>query len=228
MRKKIKEFLLSIIHFIRYKKSYAQDGEDVVLMSFYDGLKKHRGFFVDVGAHHPVRFSNTWAFYRRGWKGINIDPTPNSMRKFKFFRPRDINLEIGVGQSSKQVPFYCFNDPALNTFNKNLADQRNSGKPYKITSVKNIDIKPLNEILSQYLSKEISIDFITIDVEGLDLEVLTSNDWTRFPATFILVEDTNFLIESPEKSEIYQYLSSIGYVIVALLKRTVIYKRQIN
>jgi len=86
MIKGVKYFMLLILDYFRHKKSYSQDGEDVVLASFYENMKNYRGFYVDIGAHHPVRFSNTWMFYKNGWKGINIDPTPGSMKAFNVIR----------------------------------------------------------------------------------------------------------------------------------------------
>ncbi len=76
--------------------SYSIEGEDRIVRSLF-WEKRDTGFYVDVGAHHPFRFSNTYLFYTQGWRGINIDATPGSMRAFKKHRPRDINLEIGIG-----------------------------------------------------------------------------------------------------------------------------------
>ena len=69
-------------------KSYSQEGEDMILRRLFE--KQKTGFYVDVGAHHPKRFSNTFFFYKKGWSGINIDAMPNSMRLFDKIRPRDI------------------------------------------------------------------------------------------------------------------------------------------
>lgn len=78
-----------------HHKSYSQEGEDMILSRIF-GDKKN-GFYVDVGAHHPFRFSNTYLFYKRGWLGINIDAMPGSMRLFDRFRKNDINIESAIG-----------------------------------------------------------------------------------------------------------------------------------
>jgi FkbM family methyltransferase len=226
MMASVKRFLISILDFLRYKKSYAQDGEDVVLLSLYQNQKHHRGFFVDVGAHHPVRFSNTWALYKNGWRGINIDPTPGSMRPFRWLRRRDINLEIGVGPQAGQMTFHCFNEPALNTFDPELAQQRNSGQRYFITQKIAVQIAPLGVILDQHLPPGQTIDVLTIDVEGLDFSVLQSNNWEKYRPEIILVEDTRFRLDAPNDSEIYRFLTGQGYEIVALLQRTIFYRRR--
>lgn len=220
----IKRFLISILDYLRYQKSFAQDGEDVVLASFFQEKKKYRGFYVDVGAHHPVRFSNTWMLYRRGWRGINIDPTPGSMRPFKWLRRRDINLEIGIAGQTSELIFYCFNEPALNTFDEATANERNTGKPYKIIKKVTVPVEPLDRILDKYLAAGQKIDFFSIDVEGLDLEVLKSNDWTKYKPEFVLVEDHDFVLGQPEKSPIFNFLKSNSYEMIASLKRTIIYR----
>lgn len=224
--KNIKLFVLSILNYFRHKKSYSQDGEDVVLASFYENVKNFRGFYVDIGAHHPVRFSNTWMFYKKGWKGINIDPTPGSMKAFNILRRRDINLEIGIGAKADNILFYCFNEPALNTFDANLANERNSGNPYKIVKQIEVRIETLSKILDENLEENRQIDFLTIDVEGLDLQVLQSNSWEKYSPKYVLVEDIDFNILNPNSSAIYAFLSQREYEIVSVLKRTIIYKHK--
>jgi len=109
-------------------KSYSQEGEDLILLRIFE--KKRIGFYVDVGAHHPFRFSNTYRFYLRGWRGINIDPMPGSMRLFNKFRKRDINLELAVGENEDTLIYYMFNEPALNTFDEGLAKTRDGKNGY--------------------------------------------------------------------------------------------------
>ena len=87
---------------------YSQNGEDLILNRFLEN--KEKGFFIDVGAHHPIRFSNTYLFYKKGWSGINIDAMPGSMTKFNKIRPKDINIEKGVGIKNDKLIFYQFNE----------------------------------------------------------------------------------------------------------------------
>ncbi|MCB9317245.1 MAG: FkbM family methyltransferase [Lewinellaceae bacterium] len=224
MKSYFKKALLKLLNYIRYNKSYSQDGEDIVLLSFFEERKNYIGFYVDVGAHHPVRFSNTFLFYKKGWRGINIDPTPNSMRPFKFMRRRDINLEVGIGNKETEMTFFCFNEPALNTFDQQVADLRSKNPNYTIRKTLNVPIKPLAQVLNDYLPSDSKIDFLSIDVEGLDLEVLKSNDWSKFRPEFLLVEDVNFTMEDPTSSEIYLFLKEKKYKIISSLKRTIMYK----
>ena len=183
-------------------KSYGQEGEDRVLASLLFRVHGSRlpqnGFYVDVGAHDPFRFSNTFFFYKLGWSGMNIDATPGSMRQFATHRPRDLNLELGIGKESTAVTFYLFNEPALNTMDFELAKARCIGS-WRITAEVKVDVLPLREVLSRYVADGRRIDFISIDVEGRDMDVLQSNDWLRFRPLIVAVEIFGKSIADAEK-----------------------------
>jgi len=214
---------LPVHHFKSYT-SYSQEGEDMVLRSFYEGKKRYKGYYVDVGAHHPYRFSNTLYFYKKGWKGINIEPTPSAAKLFKFFRSRDINLNIGISSKRDKLNFYCFNEPALNGFSKELSEERDKTlKKYKIVKELKIETYPLAEVLDNYLPTGQKIDFLTIDVEGLDMQVLQSNNWTKYKPLHILVED-QLDFNNLNDSEIYSFLTEKGYQLAAKTLRTLFFK----
>lgn len=106
--------------------SFSQEGEDLILHRLFQDYEhitktKLEGFYIDVGAHHPIRFSNTFSFYVKGWSGINIDPTPGGMEAFRNIRPRDVNLELAVSDKKEKLKFYLFEEPALNTCDENIA-----------------------------------------------------------------------------------------------------------
>ena len=187
---KLKKILFAVNNILFSRNySYSQEGEDLILNRFFE--KQNKGFYIDVGAHHPVRFSNTYMFYKRGWSGINIDAMPNSMKIFNLLRPRDINLEIPISLNEKKMTYYSFNDPAINGFNKNLSQSRTND--YKLISKISLETKTLEKLLDKYLIKK-EIDFLSIDVEGLDLEVLKSTNLKKYKPKIILVEilESNF------------------------------------
>ncbi|MCJ7546065.1 MAG: FkbM family methyltransferase [Deltaproteobacteria bacterium] len=194
--------------------SFGQEGEDRVLESLlskvYSGQVPRQGFYVDVGAHHPYRFSNTTIFYRRGWHGINIDATPSSMTTFMHARSRDINLAVGVGLQHGKATLYIFNEDALNTFDQELALAREI-PPWKIESTVEVPIYTLAEILEKHLPSGQPIDFLTIDVEGFDMAVLQSSDWTKFRPRVVLVETFGNSIEEAVASPVSVFLKSVGY-----------------
>jgi hypothetical protein len=105
--------------------SYAQEGEVLILARILGSMKTTTGFFVDIGAHHPVRFSNTFYFYRRGWSGINVDALPGTRKLFRRMRPRDTTIECGVGLEESKLKYFSFNEPALNTFLEQETNKKN-------------------------------------------------------------------------------------------------------
>jgi FkbM family methyltransferase len=184
--------------------SFSQEGEDMLLRGIF--TNKSTGFYVDVGAYHPQRFSNTNHFYLAGWRGINIDAMPGSMEPFRQLRPRDINLEIGVSESAETFTYYAFNEPALNGFSKEVADRVTEKEQYKLLFTKPIPTHPLADILDEHLPVNQTIDFLTIDVEGLDQAVLRSNNWEKYRPVVILTETIH---SSPVSGS--QFLKNLGY-----------------
>ncbi|MGN8058544.1 FkbM family methyltransferase [Pedobacter sp. 22163] len=226
MIKSIKKALLKYlpVNYFAYSKSYSQDGEDMILKAIYEQKKGYKGFFVDVGAHHPVRYSNTNYFYKRGWKGINIEPTPSAIGAFNTFRKRDINLNIGIGPEKTKLKFYCFNEPALNSFSEEVSKRIDAeSAKYKIIKELDIDVLPLGDVLDQHLPANTTIDFLSIDVEGLDYQVLLSNNWDKYKPSVILVEE-NVNVDELNNSPIYKFLKDKGYAFFAKTLRTCVYR----
>ncbi len=228
---RIKKIILKIVEITLPRmlysvKSFSQDGEDIVLNSFYEGKKNYKGFYVDIGAHHPFRFSNTQFFYKKGWRGINIEPTVHLYNTFKKYRKKDINLNIGISNSEKSLTFYEFNEPALNSFDKELSNQRNndSKNKYKIINTREIKIHKLAEVLDKNLPENQKIDFFNIDVEGLDLDVLKSNNWDKYSPSYIFIEG-KIDFKNVGQSEIYNYLLAKKYQFVAKTRRTLLFEK---
>jgi FkbM family methyltransferase len=203
--------------------SYSQEGEDRILDNIFEG--KRDGMFVDVGAHHPRRFSNTFFFYKLGWRGINIDAMPGSMEAFRRYRPGDINLEIGVSLTNGHQTYYMFNEPALNGFDKELATSRNGLREYRIVETKQINTRTLSSILDEFLLIGQTIDFLNVDVEGLDLEVLQSNDWSRFRPTIVIAESLlNLPLTRINEDLIYIFMRENGYRLIAKTTRDMFFE----
>lgn len=204
-------------------QSYSQEGEDMILSRIFEGKKN--GFYIDVGAHHPKRFSNTYFFYKQGWRGINIDAMPNSMRLFNKIRPRDINLEIAISSESKKLTYYEFNEPALNGFSEELSRDRDGLRNYKIINQLEITTHRLDDVLKN-LKNEIptEIDFLSIDVEGLDFEVLQSLNFNVYKPRVILIEILTSNLEDIAKHEIADYLKKFNYEVFAKTVNTVFFK----
>lgn len=194
------------------QRAYSQEGEDLVLLRYLD--YRRDGFFVDVGAHHPFRFSNTCLLYRMGWRGVNIDALPGSMRLFKKHRPRDINIEAAVGLAAGVARYFMFNEPALNTFDPELAKERQA-PPWRLIDEIDIPVRPLREILMEVVPAGQKIDLLTVDAEGRDYDVLRSNDWGRFRPGIVLAETRGRHFEDLSNDPIAVFLHSLGYAAVA-------------
>lgn len=197
-------------------KSFSQEGEDLIVRSIF-ASKQDVGFYVDIGAHHPYRLSNTFCFYEMGWSGINIDPIPNMKLLFDSHRHRDINLNLGVSNNSGEMKYFIFNEPAVNTFNEQLAFElaNESKHRCKLVETKVVKVDTLANILNNHIINDKFIDFMSIDVKGYELEVLQSNDWSRYRPKVLLVEIHNLDFENLHSNEVYKYLNDIGYKMIA-------------
>ena len=194
------------------RESYSQEGEDRILKRIFN--KNQQGFFVDVGAHHPKRFSNTYFFYKRGWRGINIDAMPGSMELFNRHRPDDINIEVPISSSEQELDYFIFNDKALNGFSKDLSEERANKYNYKIEKVIKLKTKTLNNILIE-TNVPTEFEFLTIDVEGLDHEVLLSFKIDHFKPKVILIELIGQTFEELQQNDSYKYLLNHNYILLA-------------
>ena len=217
---KLLKYCLSYSKYIQ--RSYSQEGEDLILSRLFGD--RMDGFYIDVGAHHPKRFSNTYYFYLRGWRGINIDPMPGSMQIFNKLRKRDINLEIPIFNERKKLKYFQFNESALNGFSASLSAERNGKQGFKIINVIEIEGVPLKELLLEHMPVDINtIDFMSIDVEGCDFEVLQSNDWITYRPKVLLVELINSTLNRLEDEPIFHYLKEQHYFVYAKAVQSVFF-----
>ena len=192
--------------------SFSQNLEDVVLVALCD---KRDGFYVDVGAHNPFKYSNTYLLWLRGWKGINIDPLPGCKELFDKARPGDINIACGVSES-EELLYYNFKGGAYNTCNRELGEKYVRESNLEMVEKKTIPTKKLSQIFSEYVSDK-KIDIMNIDVETMELDVLRSNDWSKWRPTYIVIESLNTRACNiiSLKDEVIDYLVLQNYKVVA-------------
>ena len=166
-------------------RSYGQEGEDIILGKLFADCP--RGFYVNVGAHHPKRYSNTYSFYARGWCGINIDAMPGSMRAFRRQRPRDINIEAAISDSERTLVYHAFEDAAFNGFSAEAAEQLASSG-YRVSWTKPLTTRRLDSILAEHLPEGWGVNLLSVNAEGHDLQVLRSMDWRCYCPRVVVVE----------------------------------------
>ena len=194
--------------------SYSQSKEDLMLDKLLG--YKQKGFYVDIGAYDPMWLSNTLRFYRRGWRGINIEPSTDHWQKFVGSRPRDINLNIGIGQTSGTLTYFAVDPSTLSTFSRSKADEyRRSG--LRVLSEQKIAVEPLSKIFAEYAGRT-HIDFMSLDVEGFEIDVLKSNNWKKYRPAYICSEtaseDGDWRKTNTIKLRIGNFMKKVGYTLV--------------
>jgi len=189
--------------------SYSQFGEDLEIEKAVG--KKENGFYVDVGANDPNQISNTKRFYKKGWTGINIEPNFENYQKFVNERPQDINLNIGIGPQDGEAKFYIFDPNELSTFSQEEA-QKYQKLGYKLESEKDVRIIPLWKVLEEHAQGK-EVDFLSVDAEGYDLEVLKSNNWERFRPKVLCVEIAEHG-SGKKQAGVEEFLTKIEYTLV--------------
>ena len=179
------------------------EGEDLIISDLTKNIKN--GFYVDAGCYHPLHLNNTYLLYKRSWNGINIDISEFSIKLFNYLRPNDVNINSAVSNTEKEISFYYQKKLSqLSTIKKAISNERMQGniKEKKIKSLK------LNSILNQSKFKNRQIDFLNIDVEGADFEVLKSLDFTIYEPKIICIE---IMEKNIFESEIYNFLKDLNY-----------------
>jgi FkbM family methyltransferase len=189
-------------------KSYSQEGEDMVLRRLFE--RQATGFYVDVGAHHPQRFSNTNWFYQRGWRGVNIDATPGVKALFDRARPRDVTVEAAISRDGRELKLRVYADQALNTLAQ--GDESPTAQAGRaVLRETTLATRRLAEVLRQQVPARQAIDFMSVDVEGMDLEVLEGNDWTAYRPRYLLVECFGVSLAEVDRSPVAIFLRAQGY-----------------
>ena len=214
--------------FDRCRVSYSQYSEDLILSDqMAERLldTRYNGFWVDIGAHDPIQFSNTKIFADFGWRGINVDASSDAIVKFNRCRKLDINVNVGIGVESGQLDYYRMSLSPMNTFSKEFAE-RATKEGVKILEVVKVPVMTMRELLDKYLPKGQHIDFFSIDCEGLDLSILQSNNWSLYRPDYILIEiHTGGKNWEVPTCPVTQYLNKQGYAFVGQGYVTTLYKR---
>lgn len=178
---------------------------------------RNTGFYVDIGSCYPISMSNTYGFYRLGWRGLNVDARPGSMRWFRLLRRRDINVEVAVGESPGTAAFFL-SDVDRHANSLTAAEHHEQSVSVEVTT--------LADLLAASLAPGQSIDFMSVDVEGHDLEVLLGNDWKLWRPEFVLVEQLlAYSLEETLRDPTTEFMTTVGYSPIATNGLTCIFRR---
>ena len=195
------------------RKSYAMDGEDIAISVF--NKKKDKGFYVDIGAHHPIQRNNTHLLFKKGWEGINIDVNQFSIELFNFLRPNDLNLQIAVSDKEGEISFfYQKKFSQLNTTDKEIANENFQGNFQE----KKVKCQTIQNILDNSKFKNTKIDLLNIDVEGAEMKVLNTLNFEIYDPSLICIEILGYREMQSEQREkeiknnqIFKFLVNKGY-----------------
>lgn len=195
--------------------SYSQCGEDAVLahlLSIYDGPR----LYVDVGCHHPRRGSNTYAFYRKGWRGVLIDLEEEKLLACRLARPRDKTVCAAVSNTERVVDLHMDKSfSTLTSINPEIVRSRN------LSFVRQMKTQTLQSILDD-LSFSKVFGLLSVDVEGEDAAVLMGLNLDVYQPALICVEE---LDNYGQNGRISDYLAGHGYRNVSKAGSSVIYRR---
>ena len=204
---------LHILHNIYFKhkyfkkrKSYAMDGEDLVIADYFKN--KQKGFYVDVGCYHPIHRNNTFLLYEKGWNGINIDIHSFSIELFEYLRPNDLNYNFAISDKKEIINMYFQKELSqLSTIDFDQAKKNLQG-PIK---EKKIQSYSLDEVFKFSNLENKKIDLLDIDVEGTDFKVLKGLSFEMTNPELICVEihDKNL-----KESETYKFLINLNYELI--------------
>lgn len=205
--------------------SYSQFGEDL----FLDALLDHRptGYYVDVGCNEPIKLSNTYRFYRKGWAGVCIDANERFREDFLRSRPRDIFMRACVSDVKEQVQFHHFQETALSSISGTpLYD---NSEHYRIDHVETVTTDTLTDLLVKADAPS-NFDLLSVDVEGHDERVLRSLNFSRFQPEVILAEAnmTELIVGCAQESKIVRFLESNGYTLRGVQAANLFFVRALN
>ena len=199
------------------KVSYAQCGEDIIVKLVLDALRIEKPTYLDLGAFDPVALSNTYLFYTLGCSGVCVEPDPVCFDRLKRKRSRDTCLNVGVGvEANSEADFYVMSEATLNTFSEEEATRIDTTTSYKIVRKTKVPLITVSQIIEQHFAA--APNFVSMDIEGLDLAILKSFDFERWRPQTFCVETAQFSEHSSQAvklDEIITFMEQQNYFVYA-------------
>lgn len=191
--------------------SYSQCGEDILSLYALRVLGIDVPSYLDIGANHPYRFSNTYLMYLLGGRGINIEPDPEAADFIRRVRPDDTTITAGVAKKTGEMDFFLMTTNVANTFIRAEAEELQKRDGNLIKRVVRVPVYNIRTLLAE---RGFMPDFLSLDVEGMDLEILESMDWVDCRPKVICVETIDYFSQK-KRPEIVQFLGKQGYTVHA-------------
>ena len=197
------------------KTSYAQSGEDLIIDYIFMILGISRFTYLDIGAHHPQKLSNTYLFYKKGQHGVCVEPNPMLLDRFKKSRPRDICLNAGVSDLEQEsLEFYILSSDTLSTFSKQEAERYSNSPNKKIEQILRIPVVGINDLMHYF---DPFPNFVSLDTEGFELKILQGLNFARFRPQVFCVETLTYTDDKTEEKlgSIITWMENQGYFVYA-------------
>lgn len=202
-------------------RCYGQHFDDLFLAGIFGLMGIDKPTYLDLGANHPYYISNTALFYENGCRGVNVDANADTIDLFNFARPDDINLNLGVGDSEGELPFYSFSSTCgLNTFSKVEAENAIQKFGVSLEKIKKVRVVTLQSIIDDFC-EGVFPDFLDCDIEGYDYAVLSSFDFNKTGPKVICVE-----VRKDDIDDFNQLLNSKGYFFLCRISENNFYVRE--
>jgi len=196
---------------VNYNKSYSQCGEDLIVEYVFNLRGVSQPSYIDIGANHPFCGNNTASFYRKGCRGINIEANPQLIPAFRASRPEDVNLNVGISDKEGEMEFYIMEDNTLSTFSKVECDRLvASGK--KLARTEKVKLVTVETVLTGHFNDRCP-DFLTLDAEGMDFDILKSINFEKYSPKIICVEAAEYspIGAGRRRTELIELLEAKGY-----------------
>lgn len=230
IKKALKQPFTALCYLLWITESHSQFGEDRIIdwliLKDNNGIEKpYKGLYIDIWGNDPVYWNNTYFFYRKWWRWITIEPNKKLIKKFKNKRPEDINLQVAAWRQNGSLAFYSFEVDAVSTCDP-IAVKRYLDSWHKMVDEYTVPVRTLEKICNEYI-KDKKIDILSIDVEGLDMEVLKSNNREKYSPIYVIIEtvenNKNWRVK---QSEIFDpFMKEKWYCVVAETWVNTIYKK---
>jgi FkbM family methyltransferase len=200
-----------------FHKSYSIEAEDLIILRLFDAVvfkdPSRVGFYVDIGAFHPVHHSNTNLLYQRGWRGINVEPNPQHIDDFLRERPEDVTVNAGVSNRSGKLAYHRFEWAILNGFYPQDVVDSHVAQGQKYLGALMVDCLAAPDFLARYASRD--IDLLNLDVETQELPVLRTWDWANRRPKVICIEIHALTMDDVSRSANAEFLINQGYVLMS-------------
>lgn len=196
------------------KLSYSQSGEDMIVDFLFNSmLNIHEISYLDIGANHPINLNNTYYFYKKEFTGVCVDPNPLFKKAYKDIRPNDVHVVAGVGPKKGNLDFYELNPNTLSTFSKKSADQFTQEDGHQLVRTYRVPVMTLDEVIGKYLKNKPLPNFLNLDIEGWDYDILQSNRFKKWRPAVVCAETVTYSTKKEQEkiAPLFKLFEDLGY-----------------